>query len=250
MRETTMRPTIVQLGLGLVLLAAVAPAAAPAEDLKMYCWIGADVAGRLGVAEFDAFFRRAVKVENMVIDNRPTKATILSRIRDADIVYANTHSGYPTSGPPRMVLQTGTGGGAASELTALEIAELYRSADHLPSLVVINGCNSLSPPPGGGRILKIYEAFRIRDDTPGRAYLGFAQGVIGIRGDEFFRIFFAHWTREPYPSLRQAKEHATEFFSDPPSGQKFLDQRAKLIGEALRIVGDESLTWPRLSAAR
>ena len=36
------------------------------------------------------------------------------------------------------------------ELTALEISLSFRDAPHLPKLVVIDGCNTLAPPPRGG----------------------------------------------------------------------------------------------------
>jgi hypothetical protein len=210
--------------------------------LKMYCWIGSEAAGRLGEKEFDAFFRTAAKINNLMIDNRPNKAIILQQIQDADIIYANSHSGYPSSGPLRMVLQTGTSPGPENELSAEDIQNLYRNASKLPTLVVINGCNTLADHPAG-TVLKINEAFKIVEGTKGRAYLGFNQGIVGLRGDEYFRVFFAHWTRTPYPTLEEASIQARKFFENPPPGQKFLDKRAELIGRDLKIVGDKNLTF-------
>jgi hypothetical protein len=153
-----------------------------------------------------------------------------------------------------MILQTGE----ESEISALDLQNLYRPLTvsgrpfilpHRPSLVIINGCDTLGPAPDGSNVLKINEGFGITDETKGRAYIGFNEGVIGIRGDEYFRIFFSYWTRTPYPTLAQARANATAFFNDPlPAGQKFLDPRDALIGEKLIIVGDKDLTFGQLLA--
>ncbi len=225
------------------------PAGADAKHPSMYAWLGAEAAGRLGSSDFDDFFRRAAKIADMVIELRPSKGRILEQMATADILYANTHSGYPKSGVPRMVLQTGKGKTEDDQLSAIEIAQALKGGAHLPRLVIIDGCNTLAPPPGGGRLLKIHEALQIKADTKGRAYLGFAKAIVGVRGDEFFRIFFAKWTHEPYPTLEEARQQAIAFLAAPPAGQKYVDKRAAEIGEAVQIVGDAGLTWPALSGA-
>jgi hypothetical protein len=233
-------------------LLVLAPAIGRAEEKKvtMFAWLGAEAAGRLGTSDFDAFFRRAAKVDDMTIELRPGKARILAEIFAVDIVYANTHSGYPKSAPPRMVLQTGPGTTEDDQLSAIEIAQAAKGAMRLPALVIIDGCNTLAPPPVGGRLLKIHEALQIKPDSKGRAYLGFAKAIVGVRGDEYFRIFFAKWTHAPYPTLTEARQQAIDFLRAPPAGQKYLDKRAAEIGEAVEIVGDGNLTWSQLSGAR
>jgi hypothetical protein len=226
----------------LVLLLSSTAAANPTG----YAWLGAEAAGRVGLEDFDRFLAAAMKIPDLTVEMRPDKARILEQMKTADVLYANTHSGYPKSPPPRMVLQTGKGASEADQLSAVEIAQALDAAGHLPKLVVINGCNTLADPPGGGRLLKIHEALKIKDGIKGRAYVGFGKAVVGVRGDEYFRIFFAKWTHEPYPTLEEARRQAVDFFDSPPHGQKYLDKRAGEIGADVKIVGDRDLRFSDL----
>jgi hypothetical protein len=243
----------------LIFLLGAGPAqAVDTGNLKMYCWLGYGAIGNFGVVdektgqEFNKFFLNAVKIQQTKIDIRPPKETILNEIKDADVIYANTHSGYPKKGDPRMILQTGE----ESEISAQDLQSINEALTvsgrpfilpHQPSLVIINGCDTLGPAPDGSKVLKVNEGFGITNESKGRAYIGFNEGVIGIRGDEYFRIFFSYWTRTPYPTLAQAKKNATEFFNNPlPTGQKFLDPRDALIGEKMIIVGERNLTFDQL----
>jgi len=216
--------------------------------LSMYAWLGAEAAGRLGTAEFDKFFLAAVKIRATTIATRPTKAEIVAAFQHADVIYTNTHSGYPKKGAPRMVLETAAGGGADGELSAQELRAALAGAPG-PTLVIVNGCNTLARGPGDEPVLAFHAALGITAKTRGRAYLGFKEAIVGVRGDEFFRIMFAMWTREPYPTLDGARRAAVEFLeAKHPGKQPFLDPRAALIGEKLVIIGDANLTWKQLQA--
>ena len=232
--------------LGLVLGGSVGRA----EDraLSMYAWLGAEAAGRLGTAEFDRFFRAAVKIRATTIATRPSKAEILAAFKQADVIYTNSHSGYPKKGPPRMVLETAAGGGEDGELSAEELRAALAGAPG-PTLVIVDGCNTLARPSGDVPVLALHEALGITAKTRGRAYVGFEEAIIGVRGDEFFRIFFAIWTRTPYPSLEVARREAVAFLeAKHPGKQPFLDPRAAEIGKKLLIMGDAKLTWKQLLA--
>ena len=213
-------------------------------NLTMYCWLGYDAIGEFGGVieghEFNKFFLAAVKIDQTTIDIRPTKETILNGIKTADIIYTNTHSGYPRKGTPRMILLTGEG----SEISSQDLQSLFSAQMHQPSLVIINGCNTLSLSAVNNSVMKINEGFGITNKTKNRAYIGFNKSVEGIRGDVFFRIFFSYWTRTPYPTLDQARKSAIDFFKGTiPEGQKYLDPRAAEIGDDLIIVGDDNLTF-------
>jgi hypothetical protein len=229
-------------------------------NLKMYCWLGEGTGGLFGHVEgnskFDDFFLNAVKIKDTKIDLRPPKQKILNEIEDADVIYANTHAGCTEEGPSRMIIKTGDAEGPANEITAQEIKDLYQGASHLPTLIIITGCKTLAE--CGDNALKINEAFQIYPNTKGRTYIGFDKAVTGGCGDSFFRIFFAQWTSTPYPTLAEARDRTTAFFSkELPEGQKFLDPGAwilpgcppKKIGEMMSIIGDESLTFDKLAGA-
>lgn len=223
------------------------------SKLKMYCWLGYEAAGPIADKNFQKFFLSAVKIENTTIDIKPSKKKILEQIQDADIIYTNTHSGYPKSEPYRMILQTGELGADDGELEALDISLLMNKVKKLPTIIVVNGCNTLAEHPNG-RVLKIHEAFKIKSDTKGRAYIGFDQSVPGLRGDEYFRVFFAHWTNNTsgkYPTLEEARTKAMETFRNLPSGDNvkrppYTMKTDAEIGEAMKIVGDAGLTFDKL----
>lgn len=223
------------------------------SNAKMYCWLGYNAAGPIADKNFQKFFLRAVKLENTTIDITPSKKKILDAIKDADIIYTNTHSGYPKKEPYRMILQTGELGSDNGELEALDISLLMNKHSKLPTLIVINGCNTLAEHPNG-RVLKIHEAFKIKADTKGRAYIGFDKSVPGLRGDEFFRVFFAHWTNNTsgkYPTLEEARTRAIQTFNNLPSGDNVKQQPYTMktdaeIGEAMQIVGDKELSFDKI----
>jgi hypothetical protein len=245
----------------MLLIGAVGTATAlDTSNLKMYCWLGEGTGGLFGHVEgnskFNDFFLNAAKITNIKIDLRPPKQTILDEIKEADVIYANTHAGCTEKGTPRMIIKTGEADGPENEITAQEIKDLYQNASHLPTLIIINGCKTLAE--CGDNALKINDAFQIARNTTCRAYIGFDKAVTGGCGDSFFRIFFAKWTSTPYSTLEEARNRTIAFFSkELPEGQKFLDPGAwilpgcppKKIGEMMSIIGDKSLTFDQLAGA-
>lgn len=224
-------------------------------DLKMYGWNGFGTESYFKEQDFNTFFLSAVKIKETKIDYMPSKEEILKRIKDVDVIYANTHIGQETG---RLI--TGPGDAPQDEITIPEIGALYENSPRLPSLVIINGCKSVR-----SELYNINEkGFQITDKTRGRAYIGLSEEVTGKCGDAFFRVFFALWTKTPDITLEQAKKSTVDFFKRPlPERQDYLGKEWKedpglvksllmyaapgcppeKIGGLMSIIGDKNLAF-------
>ncbi|MBN1272504.1 MAG: hypothetical protein JXB26_09555 [Candidatus Aminicenantes bacterium] len=232
--------------------------AAPAKKLTIYCWRGYDTGSYIPSPDYQGFFKRAFEGHDVIFDDQPGKARILSMIQKADIVYTNSHSGYPSSSNlTEHILQVGPEGSSGYKLTALELAQLRRNIglENLPRLVVISGCNMISLPEEGGRVLRIPEGFGFTPQSKGRAFLGFDGTVPGFRGDGFFRVFFATWAQKrkdgSYPTLSEAVDESVRFIKDwtakyGNNDRLYMSTPNAGVGEKVIIVGDSSLRFPDL----
>jgi hypothetical protein len=236
---------------GLVLLLAIflsGPRAGAAQH-TVYTWVGYDCGSHLLVPKFLGFWRSVTDSPALVVQNKPSAAAMLAGFQNADIVYGTTHSGVPKGGA-EQALQVGKKGTPGYVLTASQIAA---SNCTRPKLVVINGCATFPLlDEEAGQVRNLSSGFGIHDNTKGRAYIGFRGVHAGIRGDGYFRIFFAVWRTEKL-TLAAAKVRAVEFIDDhiqrfggDAAGKRYITAGDSKIANDLEILGDDTLRYADL----
>ena len=228
-----------------------------AKAITLYCSRGYDTGSYIPNEKYQNFIKSIFKGHKVVFDDQPNKARILEMLTKSAIFYTNTHSGYPSKpedGVTEHIIQVGPAGGSDYKITALDLAQLRRRVgeENLPRLIIISGCNIMSGPKEGGRVLSIPEGFGITSKSTGRALLGFTSTLPGFRGDGYFRVFFARWVNQQpngsYLTLEQARIEATRYIKDWTSrngnnDSLYMNRINAQAGEKMVILGDPNLRF-------
>ena len=255
------------------------PAAAtePAGSLRVYAWWGDGAASYLPNADFQGFFRSAIKspeAEFDVKDTGPDKATVLDRLEKVDVFYANVHGGY-LKDIDRHVWRLNAQGDVKDPswyLSGKEIFDWRTEAGGggrpIARLVVITGCDMVSKPPNEA-VVPIPGAIGIGRDDDKRAFLGFGDKVTGVALDRYFRVFFGQWTSgqgESYPTLEETKQLTKDFIlnwfktqgeekDDDPQRRDvtrrrhYMNRQDTTYSDELQIIGHSGMRYPELLRA-
>jgi hypothetical protein len=230
----------------------------------VYFWRGRGTGSFLPNKDYQRFVASIFQGHEVVFDDQPArKARVLEVLARADIAYVNAHAGYLPSdnaNPPEHFLWAGAKGTADYALTALDLAALRRKAGaRLPGLVVLAACETLSPPPGGAKLLQLPGGFGLSADSKGRALIGFREVIEGYKCDGFFRVFFAKWAAKradgTYPTLEEARSAARDFLDSYTrkfgNNDKLYMNRGHLkAGAEMVIFGDATLRFSDVLQAR
>jgi len=237
-------------------LAFMLPPAAEAEP-RTFVWRGHDTASFLPNDDFQTFLRRAMKAPSMAVADQPDKQAVLDGLVGADIVYTNTHGGF-LKDTGVHVMQTGPrSDGFGWVVRGRDILELRKAHGDaaLPRLIVVAGCDLISPLPAGAQDVRIPDAFGFLQPQAGRAFVGFDRKITGAHVDRFFRWFFATWTKQKddgsYPTLAEAVDLTKAFIlawteTRKDSAKLYMTRNDAKYADDIIILGDESLRFPDL----
>lgn len=244
------RRTVLHSALAAVALSATGPLngfgvaiAQAASAKKVYVATGAKVPTILSDPDYEKVYRSVFGAHSLTFELSPSRATMLSNIMAADIVYLNVHSSKSTiiagDGQP---IDIGT------------FIRAFRTAGRGPSLIVVSGCNTLKI----DTKTSFPRALGIEDPGQPKAYIGFDRVVMGGIADNYFRVFFGHWLKprgdNSYRTLEEARTDTIDFIerkleqgTDPNAGKlmKFAPLTPR-IGQQLSIFGNAGLRLPDL----
>ncbi|GEM_PF-5649996 len=236
--------------LEIALTAMLAAGRSQEDRVQVYGWLGAESTADVAKPKYVDALRAAFAGQDVTAEAEVKKKWILDTLPKADVVVAAVHSGYSeldSGGRKEMThwIRTERGDPPGSPLTAFELFRLRQSLgeEAMPRLLLIAGCNLLSYPEKGPRVLRIPEALGIGEWTKGRAVLGFDTLTIGIVADDVLLAVLEEWTRkgagDKYPTLREAQAAAI----------RALQPRSKAaagLAENLKIHGDAGLRYSDL----
>ncbi len=143
--------------------------------------------------------------QNVQVQDIDSKGKLLDAMTGSDIFYANMHASDPQTGKDHRLL-VGKGQMVSAQELAAHRAEVGDSK--MPKLIILNGCDTASPPAPGKPVMTISQGLGIDQTTKGRAMLGYQGKVIGIQKEKEIQKILQVWSRPGpqgnYPTLRQA----------------------------------------------